>query len=117
MSEIIEEKAAEKAVPASKEKPKKEAKKRKTEKTSEEKKDKNFTDPEAKNTSGSEKPQPTAPKKEMDFLAPYRKAYPGVKTFHVTTDKQVFLDKDEHLAKLHQRSIGADGKIQTIKVK
>ena len=51
------------------------------------------------------------------FLESYRKAYPKEKAFHVTTDKQVFLEKDLSLARLHQRGLKNEGKVQTIKVK
>lgn len=55
--------------------------------------------------------------KDAAFIAPYTKAYPGEKVFHVTSDKQVFLEKDRGLAVLHQNSLGTDEKVQTIKVK
>lgn len=51
------------------------------------------------------------------FLESYRKAYPKEKAFHVTTDNQVFLEKDLSLARLHQRGLKNEGKVQTIKVK
>lgn len=50
-----------------------------------------------------------------DFMAAYVKSYPGEKVFHVTSDRQVFLDKDYHLAKMHQRSLGK-GEIKTYNV-
>lgn len=40
------------------------------------------------------------------WLEAYAKRYPSAKVFHVTSDRQVFLDKDYHLAKLHQRNLG-----------
>ena len=51
------------------------------------------------------------------FIAPYKKAYPKEKAFHVTSDKQVFLEKDRGLAMLHQRSLGNGENIQTISLK
>lgn len=51
------------------------------------------------------------------FIAPYEKAYPEEKAFHVTSDKQVFLEKDRGLAILHQNSLKNGEKVQTIKVK
>lgn len=51
-----------------------------------------------------------------EFLAPYRKAYPKCRAFHVTSDRMVFLDGDLSLAKVHQRSLGG-GEVETHKVK
>lgn len=51
------------------------------------------------------------------YLRPYAKAYPGEKAFHVTSDHQVFLEKNKNLAVLHQKSINSNEKVQTIKVK
>ncbi len=45
----------------------------------------------------------------------YRKLYPGNKTFHITSDRQVFLDKDKGLADLHQRGLN-DGKVTPITI-
>lgn len=70
-----------------------------------------------------EKNPGTGPKKEKTgkkvptFLEPYLKAYPGERTFHVTSDKQVFLEKDLNLARFHQRGLKNGEKVQTIKVK
>lgn len=47
------------------------------------------------------------------FLEDYIKAYPGERVFHVTSDHQVFLDKDYGLAVNHQRSLPGDDYIQT----
>lgn len=55
--------------------------------------------------------------KDAAFIAPYVKAYPGEKAFHVTSDKQVFLERDRGLAVLHQNSLESEEKVQTIKVK
>ena len=57
------------------------------------------------------------PKSIPGYLVPYVKAYPKERTFHVTTDKQVFLEKDLNLARLHQNSLKNGEKVQTIKVK
>lgn len=46
----------------------------------------------------------------------YAKHYPACDTFHITSDKQVFLDVDKSLATYHQRSLG-EGEVQTIKVR
>lgn len=51
------------------------------------------------------------------LIASYRKAYPREKTFHVTSDYQVFLKTDAALAKMHQRSVDKEKSIQTINVK
>lgn len=59
----------------------------------------------------------TQERKIPEILEPYIKAYPKERTFHVTTDKQVFLEKDLNLARLHQRRLKNGEKIQTIKVK
>lgn len=67
-------------------------------------------------------PKPAKPaggekKKEADrlpaFLAPYVKAYPTNKTFHVTTDKMVFLANDRGLAVMHQNSLKKGGAVET----
>lgn len=52
--------------------------------------------------------KPSKPKKKSfpDFLTGHINRYPAEKVFHVTSDRQVFLDKDYHLAKLHQRNLG-----------
>lgn len=52
--------------------------------------------------------------KDAAFIAPYAKAYPKEKAFCVTSDWQVFLEKDRGLAVLHQNSLGNGEKIQTI---
>ncbi len=43
----------------------------------------------------------------------YAKLYPKNKTFHITSDKQVFLDKDKGLADLHQHGL-KEGKVTTV---
>lgn len=57
------------------------------------------------------------PKSIPDYLVPYVKAYPNEKAFHVTSDKQVFLEKALSMARLHQNSLKNGEKVQTIKVK
>lgn len=56
-------------------------------------------------------------KKEADrlpaFLAPYVKAYPTNKTFHVTTDRMIFLANDRGLAVMHQNSLKKGGAVET----
>lgn len=46
----------------------------------------------------------------------YAEAYPACETFHITSDKQVFLDKDRNLALYHQKGLG-EGEVRTIKVR
>lgn len=46
----------------------------------------------------------------------YAKAYPDCRAFHITTDRQVFLEKDKNLAQYHQKGLGG-GEVRTIKVK
>lgn len=53
--------------------------------------------------------------KMPDFLAPYVKAYPANRTFHVTADKMVFLAGDRGLAEVHQKSL-KEGKVTTYNV-
>lgn len=68
-------------------------------------------------TSPPAKPAGGEKKKEADrlpaFLAPYVKAYPTNKTFHVTTDKMVFLANDRGLAVMHQNSLKKGGAVET----
>lgn len=61
--------------------------------------------------------KPKATKDIPPFLESYVKAYPKETAFHVTSDKQVFLEKDLNLARFHQRSLKTEGEVQTIKVK
>lgn len=56
-------------------------------------------------------------KEQQEFIDPYIKAYPKERVFHVTSDRQVFLERDRSLAVLHQNTLGNEGKVQTIKVK
>lgn len=58
-----------------------------------------------------------ATKVQDAFIVPYAKAYPGERAFHVTSDNQVFLERDRGLAVLHQNSLGNDEKVQTVKIK
>ena len=46
----------------------------------------------------------------------YAKAYPDCKAFHITSDKQVFLDKDKNLAQYHQKGLG-EGEVRTVNVR
>lgn len=101
------------AAPQSKETEKKEGKNRK-EKTGE----------QAGKQPDADKPEPQkktekskATRDIPPFLESYMKAYPKETAFHVTSDKQVFLEKDLNLARFHQRSLKTEGEVQTIKVK
>ena len=70
-------------------------------------------EPSVSGTDSGEKqsPKPALP----GFLKSYTKSYPAEKVFHVTSDKQVFLDKDYSLAKAHQNSLGK-GEITTYNI-
>lgn len=61
----------------------------------------------------AEQPRKTDPFKAL--AASYAKYYPHCKAFHITSDKQVFLDKDKNLALLHQAGLG-EGEVRTINV-
>lgn len=60
---------------------------------------------------------PEAPSKLDTLIESYKKAYPKESAFHVTSDNQVFLNKDAALAKMHQRGIDKEKQVQTIQVK
>ncbi len=45
----------------------------------------------------------------------YAKLYPKNKTFHITSDKQVFLEKNKSMADLHQRN-QKGGKVTSITI-
>lgn len=101
------------AAPQPKETEKKEGKNRKEK-----------TEKQAEKQAETDKPvpqkKPEKPKATKDippFLESYMKAYPKETVFHVTSDKQVFLEKDLNLARFHQRSLKTEGEVQTIKVK
>lgn len=49
------------------------------------------------------------------LVGQYKKAYPKNKALHITTDGQVFLEKDKGLAQLHQRGLGGNGEVKTYK--
>lgn len=71
-------------------------------------------------TAPPEATAPPAPKKQAkgnlpSFILSYIKAYPDEKAFHVTSDRQVFLEKDRNLAVLHQNSLKNGEQVQTIK--
>ncbi|MEG1763345.1 MAG: hypothetical protein RR256_07040, partial [Bacteroidales bacterium] len=51
-----------------------------------------------------------------EFMKGYLKNYPGEKVFYITSDKQVFLEKDHSLAVLHQASLKNEQKLQTLKI-
>lgn len=55
-----------------------------------------------------------ATEKKADFMDHYRKAYPKERSFHVTSDKQVFLSGDLALAKRHQKTVDASKEVETI---
>ena len=46
----------------------------------------------------------------------YLERYPENRIFHVTSDGMVFLEKDLSLARLHQRSLGGEGEVESITV-
>lgn len=52
---------------------------------------------------------------KREFLRQYIERYPGNKTFHVTGDNMVFLEKDLSLARLHQKTL-SEGSVTSIKV-
>ncbi len=65
----------------------------------------------------SRDPQNREPAQSYKELAgKYAKTYPDSRTFHITTDMQVFLEGDLSLAQMHQRTLG-EGQVVTIKTK
>lgn len=54
-------------------------------------------------------------KAKREFLKQYMERYPDNKTFHVTSDNMVFLEKDLSLARLHQKSLQS-GSVTSITV-
>lgn len=52
-----------------------------------------------------------------DFLKEYVEAYPHNRTFHVTTDRMVFLEGDRGLAVMHQNSLPGGENVETYKIK
>lgn len=68
----------------------------------------------APDTAGEAQPRKADPLKVL--AANYAEYYPECKTFHITSDRQVFLDKDKNLALLHQAGLG-EGEVQTINVR
>lgn len=86
-------------------------------KTAETQKNTNPTIPEDKKAKGKATDKESKEDKIPAYLRPYAKAYPGEKAFHVTSDHQVFLEKNKNLAVLHQKSINSNERVQTIKVK
>ena len=55
--------------------------------------------------------------KKEEVVEAYKKAYPKEKAFVVTSDGQVFLERNKNLALLHQRGLRNEEKVQIIKVK
>lgn len=51
------------------------------------------------------------------FLTDYINHYPNNKTFHVTTDRMVFLAGDLGLAELHQQSLANGLKVKSYKIR
>lgn len=51
----------------------------------------------------------------VEIARRYAEHYPACKAFHITSDKQVFLEADKAEAEAHQREIGK-GKVRTINV-
>lgn len=72
-----------------------------------------------------EAPENAAPKKAPrkatatipDFLKEYVEAYPHNRTFHVTSDRMVFLEGDRGLAVMHQNSLPGGENVETYKIK
>ena len=74
---------------------------------------------EAKAIEDAEKAAAEQARKADPFQAlaeKYAKAYPDCKAFHITSDRQVFLDKDKNLAQYHQKGLG-EGEVRTINVR
>lgn len=57
-----------------------------------------------------------AKKSYPDYLQAYVDKYPTNKTFHVTTDRMVFLAPDKNLAVLHQNGIKGAGTVETYNI-
>ena len=72
-----------------------------------------------------EAPENAAPKKAPrkatatipDFLKEYVEAYPHNRTFHVTSDRMVFLEGDRGLAVMHHNSLPGGENVETYKIK
>ena len=63
-----------------------------------------------------EKTKPTKLTKEhKTLLAQYIERYPGNKTFHITSDNQVFLAPSKNFAQAHQKNLKT-GELQTINI-
>lgn len=54
-------------------------------------------------------------KAKREFLRQYIERYPDNKTFHVTSDNMVFLEKDLSLARLHQKTL-PEGVVDSITI-
>ena len=87
-------------------------------KENKERKEKTGKQADADKPEPQKKPEKSKTTRDIpSFLKSYMRAYPKETAFHVTSDKQVFLEKDLNLARFHQRSLKTEGEVQTIKVK
>lgn len=73
-----------------------------------------FNDPEPENNDKGKGRK--AKKSYPDYLQAYVDKYPKNKTFHVTSDRMVFLAADKNLAVLHQGSIKGSGTVETYNI-
>lgn len=51
-------------------------------------------------------PESDVPDEDEELIARYKKLYPQNKVFHLTSDKQVFLDTGKRDAENHQKTLG-----------
>ena len=77
--------------------------------------------PEAPENAAVNEAPKKAPRKATatipDFLKEYVEAYPHNRTFHVTSDRMVFLEGDRGLAVMHQNSLPGGENVETYKIK
>lgn len=77
--------------------------------------------PEAPGNAAVNEAPKKAPRKATatipDFLKEYVEAYPHNRTFHVTSDRMVFLEGDRGLAVMHQNSLPGGENVETYKIK
>lgn len=77
--------------------------------------------PEAPENAAVNEAPTKAPRKATatipDFLKEYVDAYPHNRTFHVTSDRMVFLEGDRGLAVMHQNSLPGGENVATYKIK
>ena len=77
--------------------------------------------PEAPENPAVQEAPTKAPRKAKatipDFLKGYVEAYPHNRTFHVTSDRMVFLEGDRGLAVMHQNSLPGGENVETYKIK